>query len=255
MNDSLQPTAAMPAWWGGALAAGGATVLVQCGTYGLAWGFGAGGAGALMAALAAGAVWTAVAAPVLAADCPDALGALLRAAAVADATLVLLALAALTARTADGNSCLSLAGAAKVYCILAAMALATTAATRCAATAWGRAAAASAAAIILTAALTTPLWMAGTLVHLQGSARRIAVDAAVHLNPFYGLCAAVVERTGFVWHQAPVMYRLRVIGEYVIPPPPRWWTSAAAMAAAAIVLAGAAAVRSVLRRRQQVAQG
>ena len=74
--------------------------------------------------------------------------------------------------------------------------------------------------------------------------------AAVHVNPFYSIGAAVSESTRFVWHQATVMYAITRIGDYAPAPPARWYASVLIDLAAAVV-ACAACVAAGLRRTRR----
>ena len=104
------------------------TVLVGCGVYVLGRGVGSGRAFSCLAALAALACWTALAAPVLAAGGRGWLSRVLRGGIVADAGGVALALLCLAA-----GPCLTLLAAVEIYCVLGAMALASVAAVSSAA--------------------------------------------------------------------------------------------------------------------------
>jgi len=95
-----------------------------------------------------------------------------------------------------------------------------------------------AAALLLMLLLATPLWTGGILASLDGEARHAAVRWAVEVNPFYGISAAVVDRTQWVWHQSPLMYRLTRIGDYAAPPPVAWYAAAWRLALVAMGLAG-----------------
>jgi len=224
-----------------ALAVACATLAVELGAYAGAMAAGANQRDATLAALATATVWVALAAGAMAAGARDALGALLRGGVVADASAVTLLALWLA------GPYLTFVAVVKVYCLLACMALAGAAAAHLPARPAGRSAAAIVAAIAFLALLTTPLWCGGLLTAMEGSARETAVRWAVAVNPFYGVTAAVVERTGFVWHYGAVMYHLTPIGDYAAPPPMPWYASAWRVALVAVLLA--LAKLAIARRR------
>ena len=225
-----------------ALGAAAATVIVEMAVYVLARALGAPLALAALAALAACTVWVALASAAWAAAAKATLGALLRGGVVADASgVTLLVLAGISPHV-------TLLAALKVYCALAATALFAIALVCCGSRRPGRCGAAVAAACVLAAALGTPLWTGGLLALGGQEAKQAAVAWAVYANPFYSVTAAVVERTRFVWHQAPVMYNITRIGDYASPPPTPWWAAAAIYAGAACVIAAAKLLISRLRR-------
>lgn len=198
---------------------------------------------AALAALAAATVWVALATPVLAAGADDALGALLRAAAVIDTGAVsLLVVWAVCPEV-------TLLAALKIYCILGAMGLAATAATRLARTPAGRYTLAVVAAVVLLISLAGPFWIGGPMLAADQDTANRLVAAAVHANGFYCVTAAVADEARFVWHRADVMYRITRIGDYAAPPAARWYASALLHAAVAAVLA---ALAVLLRRHKRL---
>jgi hypothetical protein len=220
-----------------------ATIAVEMGVFaaGLAWRMPR--LNAELAPLAVCVLWTALAAPVLAASGRTALAALLRGGIVADASLA--SLLALWAACDE----MTFPAALKIYCILAAMALAGIAATRLARTPAGRCAFAVAASAVLLAALASPFWVGGA-IHAQPRATAEAITAAaVYANPFYAATAALAETARFVWHQAPMMYRITRVGDYAAAPPLLWYPAVAIYLSAAGVLAILAALAGRVRRR------
>ena len=218
-----------------------ATVAVEMGVFaaGLAWRMPR--LHVALAALAVCVLWTALAAPILAAFGRTAIGAILRGGIVADASLV--SLMVLWAACDE----MTLAAALKIYCILVAVALAGIAATRLARTPAGRCACAVAASAVLLAALASPFWIGGAIHGQTRATAEGVVAAAVYTNPFYAATACLTETARFVWHQAPVMYRITRIGDYAAAPPLLWYPAAIVYLTAAGVLAILAALVRAVR--------
>ena len=237
------------------IAAAGATLAIQNGIYAASaasiW-----PREAVLTTLAASILWIAVSAGTLAAGAATSLRAVLRAAAVADASAVTLIVLCLAARDpTSGHRYVPIVGALKIYCTYAAVALAAAAAVRCARSPAGRAAAGVLVAAPRRAALATPLWSGGIRnppARAGQSARTEGITfigEALSFNPFYSITSAVADRTGFVWHQAPLMYRITAVGDIVAPPPVRWYAAPIRYAGAALLLAAVALLRHTLRPR------
>ena len=216
-----------------------ATVAVEMGVFaaGLAWRMPR--IHAALACLAVCVLWTALAAPVLAAFGRTAMAALLRGGIVADASLA--SLLALWVACDE----MTFPAVLKIYCILAAVALAGVAATRLAGTPAGRCACAVAASAVLLAALASPFWVGGAIHGQPRAAAEGIVAAAVYANPFYAATACLTETARFVWHQQPVMYRITRIGDYAAAPPLLWYPAAIVYLSAA----GAMAILAAVGRR------
>jgi hypothetical protein len=222
-----------------ALAASLATVAVELGVY-FAVRAATGELFGALACLAASAVWVAAAAPAFAADARGTLGALLRGGIVADASAVALIVLWVA------SPYVSLLAAVEVYLIYAAMALLAVAAVRAARSRTGRCAAAVLAAAAMMLALATPFWMGGLLRASAPPVRDWLLSAAVKVNGFYSITAAVFDRAHFVWDEARFMYgRVQQMHDYVAPSA-RWYSAAAVHAVAAALLAATHLVR---RRR------
>ncbi len=228
--------------WAAALAAVG-TIAVEMGVFAAALAWRMPRSHAALATLAACVLWTALAAPVLAAFGRTAMGALLRGGIVADASLA--SLLVLWAACDE----VTFPAALKIYCILAAVALAGIAATRLARTPAGRCACAVAATAILLAALASPFWIGGAIHNQPRATAEGVVAAAVYANPFYAATACLTETTRFVWHQASVMYRITRIGDYAAAPPLLWYPAVAIYLCVAGLLAILAALIGGVRRR------
>ena len=199
---------------------------------------------AVLAALAVGAVWIALACPVLAAGGKTWLSAMLRGGIVADASAVMLVVVWLS------SPHVAFAAAVKIYCIYAASALLGIAAVSCARTTAARYAAAVAAAVAIMLALTTPFWVGGILKAAGPEAARTIAAAAVRVNPFYSVTAAVFETANFAWNEAPIMYtRIQQIHDYATAAP-RWYSAPAIHATLAALLAA-----TNLLRRQEHSSG
>jgi hypothetical protein len=214
-----------------------ATVTVEVGAYALALAGQASQSQAALGSLAVSVLWVALATPVLAATARGSLGALLRGGAVIDASAVLL-----TALWLAGP-CVTLAGAAKIYCILAAMGLAAVAAVCVARSQAGRFALAVAGSAVLLLAAATPFWIGGALrAAPEDWAARIAA-AGVYVNPFYAVTGALAESAHFIWHQSSVLYRITRLGDYAPAPASAWFAPVLLYSAAALILAAAGALR------------
>ena len=228
---------------GGAMAAwAAATVAVQVGTYGVALAGGAPQIPATLAALAVAVLWVAAAAPLAAAATDDTLAALLRGGSVVDASVVLLTV------VWAASPAVTLGAAAKTYCVLLAAGLAGIAACRVGRTGSGRLVLAVAAGVVLLALAASPFWIGGAIHGVRGEAAGDIVAAAVYANPFYSITAALAEETGFVWHEAGVMYRITRIGDYSPAPPACWYAAAGIHACVAAGLAGLGLARHRRRR-------
>ena len=220
-----------------------ATVAVELGVFaaGLAWQMPR--IQAALACLAVCVLWTALAAPVLAAFGRTAMAALFRGGIVADASLA--SLLVLWAACDE----MTLPAVLKTYCILTAVALAGVAATRLAGTPAGRCACAVLASAVLLAAMASPFWVGGAIHGQPRATAEGIVAAAVYANPFYAATACLTETARFVWHQQPVMYRITRIGDYAAAPPLLWYPAAIVYLSAAGALAILAAVTGGARRR------
>ena len=165
------------------------------------------------------------------------MGAILRGGIVADAVgigLLVLWLA---------SDQLTFAAAVKVYLIMAAETLVGVAAVCCARGASARRLAAVLAACGLALALATPFWIGG-LLHAAGrQTAQLLAFLSVRVNPFYAVTAAVFDRIGFAWDQAPFMYaRVQQINDYASASP-TWHSTALIHLAASALLAGVALIR------------
>jgi len=194
-----------------------------------------------LAGVAVCVLWTVLAAPAFAASGRTAMGAIFRGGVVADMGLVcLLVLWGLCPQV-------TFAAALKIYCVLAAVALAGIAATRLARTPAGRYACAVVATTLLLALLASPFWVGGAIHDRPRPAAEWLVEAAVRTNPFYAATAALTETTRFVWHQATVMYRITRIGDYAAAPPLAWLPTVIIYLVAAAVLGAGAKAAAVVR--------
>ncbi len=213
-----------------------ATIAVQVGAFIAARWAGIPPARASSATLAVATLWVAVVSAPLASAGKTAIGSLLRGGVVVDASIP-----ALVVLAAAGP--VTVIEAVKVYLILAAVALFAVALVRVARTARGRGALAVTASVLLFVLLASPLWVAGPADATSGNLSRAVVRFAVTANPFYAVSSAVVGSTGFVWHQAPVMYPLTWLGEHLSFPPVRWHHTAVLYGCIAAILGGVAMVR------------
>ncbi len=217
-----------------------ATVVVELGAYFIGRTDGADSLAAVLAALSVAVVWVALAAPALAASGKGSADALLRGATVADASAVMLIILWLL------SPHVTIVAAAKIYCTLAAVALAGTAAVCLGRSPAGRFALAVVAAGVLVAALGSPFWCGGLAQAAGPETGPTVIALAVYANPFYSITSAVAEAAGsvgFVWHRWNMMYEI-VPDDFIAPPVP-WYASMVIYGA----LAGVLAAGSLLRRR------
>jgi hypothetical protein len=215
-----------------------ATLAVELGAYGLACAMAVSPRNAVLTMFAASAVWTALAAPMAAAGGRKWLAGVVRGGTVTDTTALALLIVTLTAQP------LTFMAALKVYCILTAFALAAMTIVRCGRTPAGRRALATICSVLLMAALTTSFWANGVLAELTGNARQLAATWLVAANPFFAIASATANQLHFIWHEAPVMYRITGLGDYAAPAPVAWYAAPLAYLSVAALACIAAVVRS-----------
>ena len=231
------------------LIAAAATLVVELGVYVSARLLGAGPAAAALATLATATVWVALAAPCLAAGAASGVGAVLRGAVAADASCLALLVLWIAARDPEtGRTLVPLLAVIKIYCTLAALAVAGVAVVRCGRTPAGRNALAVAAAIVFFIILAGPFWAGGLLSVDTPAGRALAARVIVYSNPFYAVTSTLAEQTGFVWHLSPVMYRLTRLGDYVPAPQPPWYAAAVVYACLAAIACGVMLLRPARRQ-------
>ncbi|MCD6365885.1 MAG: hypothetical protein J7M14_08420 [Planctomycetes bacterium] len=226
------------------------TLALELGFYAAARIQGATAAAAVLAALAVSVVWVALAGPILAASGSSAMETLLRGALAADASLpalVTLALIAGSERTSD--TLVPFTAVVKIYCTLAAMALAGVAIVCCARSRWTRAALGVGAATGFMLLLAGPFWTGG-LVGASGVSAMISA-ATVYCNSFYSITYTVAPQSGFVWHLAPTMYGITRLGDYAPAPQAPWWAAGVFH----LCIAGMALGACLLRRRRRAGPG
>ena len=194
---------------------------------------------AVVACTAVMVAWVALAAPLLSAGGATHLGAVVRGLSVVDASAIALVVIRFAARPH-----LTFPAAAKIYCVLMALALASWAVVCCARRPAQRYMLAVFVAAAFFVILAGPFWIGSVLNASEPKTARIAAAVTVHANPFYSVAAALPDETPFVWHLSDVMYGRTRIGEYTAAPEPKWYAAAAIYAS----LAGGATAVSLLRR-------
>ncbi len=224
------------------LLVGAVTICLELGVYFGARIAGAGQAGATLGALATGVLWMTLAAGPLAASGADLLGSLLRAGTIVDSSAVCLMVLWWVSPLVSILACL------QIYCVLAAMAVFAVMLVRLARSQAGSYAMGLTAGLILAGSVSTPFWIGGLLAAGNHQTAQRLVNWAVSVNPFYSVCASLVERAGFVWHQAPLLYRITRIGDYASPVPPDWYDFPLIFTAMAIVAWGVGVLIRKLRR-------
>jgi fumarate reductase subunit D len=228
-----------------------ATLLLEVGTYAAVRASGGDAASGVVAMLGVSAGWLALGAPALGAGAASGFGWLLRVGILADASGVALLVVWMLQAVGRTASCLTLASVVKCYCILVALALAGGVLPRCARSARLRCVLAVLTGACFSLVLASPFWIGGVLAGLPHSARVRVVEVAVSSNPFYGLTAALAERSGFVWHLSSVLYGVTWIGDRVPAPAVTWYAPALGLG----IFAGLGALVVALRGRSRKATG
>lgn len=227
-----------------AIVAAVSTLVIELGVYGVVRMQGVGPLGALLAALFGSVVWVILASGIFASGASTGLGALLRGGIIADTSAVTLLVLWLVARDIEtGKSYLTFLAAAKVYCTLALLAVASVAVVWSGRSAVGRYRLAVCTVIVLMIILAGPFWIGGLLEAVDQSSRGQIVTVAVYANPFYSVASAIAEETEFVWHLSPVMYRITRIGSDVPVAAPSWYAATVVYACIAGIACGTRLVK------------
>ena len=221
------------------------TVLVELGAFAAGQMLGIGPKASALAALAAAVVWTALAAPVAAAGGRSALESLFRGGCVADSSAVTLVVLWLVARNPEtSHSYVTFLAAIKIYCTLAAMAIAAVAVVLCARSAAARHILAVCITVVFMLLLTSLIWVSIPLAAAPAESGTRIAATILWVNPFCSVAAAVVRETQFVWQSYGLMYSKTPVYHYPTPSVPWYAASVCLMCVAGIAGAGA-----FLRRR------
>lgn len=234
-------------WAMGAVAV--ATLVVDLGAYSGARLLAIGPDASLLAALAAAAVWTALAAPAAAAGGTSRLDALFRGATVADASAVALVVLWLVVPHNSRNvPLIEFPAVMKIYCTLAAMALLAVAVVTCARSKAGRHALAVAVAATFMVLLSSLFWAGAPLALIDGADQKMwMASVLLWVNPFCSIAVTVAPSTGFDWIRTGLMYNVTPIRDIPTANVP-WYAATVCY----LCLAGmAAAVGTLLRRDSQ----
>ena len=168
---------------------------------------------AVLAVLAAGAIWVAIASGVLAASGRGWWATFLRAGVIADSCgLALVIFWAIGLAIWPAGS-ISLLSAIKVYCVYAVLSLLSASAVQLARREAWRYAVAAACAAVLMAAMASPFWINGLLESAPAESRPAIITAAVQYNPFYSVTSAVYSDTQRIWHESHVLYSISAIAD------------------------------------------
>lgn len=222
-----------------------ATVLVELGVFAVGRMLGIGPKASALAALAVAVVWTALAAPVAAAGGRGALESLFRGGSVADSSAVTLVVLWLIARSPETpHPYVTFLAAIKIYCTLAAMAIAAVAVVLCARSAAGRHILAVCVAVVFMLLLTSLMWVSIPLAAAPAESGARIAATVLWTNPFCSVAAAVVRETQFVWHSYGRMYNITPVYHYPIPSVP-WYAASVCL----MCVAGIAGTGAFLRRR------
>lgn len=220
------------------LAAAGATIAVQVGAYAAARALLAPSTAAVTALLLA-LLWVIVATPIFAAGGTGLWGAVFHGGPVLDASAVLLIVLTV-------GKMLSPAGAAKIYLIWCSVGLFACGLVVLARRVENRLLAASLAILIVLAIAAGPFWANGIILAGDGPWRgRVSLLVAA-ANPVYATASCLPSRSGFIWHEGPILYDCTVLARDVPKPKADWLTTAAGYAAVAGCLFAVALIR---RRR------
>lgn len=166
---------------------------------------------AVTTTLGACVVWVGLLTPALCAGGRGIWGAMLRGCAPADGVLVGLVILVI-ALGEEGR--LTLLGALKVYAVLATLALVCISAVCAFMSRRNRPIAAMVVAMLVIFASATPFWMGGIINHASYPLSVDVLSAGVRVNPVFGVFGAVVDDTGFHWHQWRWMYYIFDYGAY-----------------------------------------
>jgi hypothetical protein len=222
------------------LVAAGLTVAVHLGTF-LA-------AGALsppwrtLLTLLAGLLWVVLAAPIFAAGSKRPLDSLLRAGAVVDSGIVVLAVLVL-----GGQGTLTASGAAMVWLLWAAVALAECGLVLLSSDARRRHALAVAAALLVVMLTAGPFWANAAILSADVSRRGQAAWVVAAVNPVLATARCLPEGSTFVWPERKILYEYTVLGRDVPLESAPWHVTFLVYAVPAAVLL----IVACLRRRQR----
>ncbi len=217
------------------------TIGLGCGLFG--WGLSAGlppQAAALLTLLAVTA-WVGLASGPLSAGADDVWGGVVRAAAVADASLVTLIVLG-----EWGGGVIGWGTGLGVYLLWAVLALAGALAVQSARTPRGRAAWAVGMAALAMAAMASLFWSPGLLGALGPDARMATARLMLWINPAWAVTALAGSGVEFYWLEQPVLYSLARMGQDYPPPPTPWWAPALLWGALAAGLGLASGLRGSL---------
>jgi hypothetical protein len=230
-----------------------ATFAAILGVYAAARLSGAAETNCVLATMAVGTLWMAIAGPTICASARTISARLLLAGTVADVAGVCLLVVWLSGMAGQGPG-LQFVAAVKIYCIFAVMVLAAAAAISLARSVVSRHVVALAAAIVLLLACSTPFWINGLIEQAAPESRQRIIAVAVESNPFYAVTAALVDQTRLVWHQSPVIYGITRIGEYNAPGPTDWYSFVLRCGAVGVFFAAAGLIRRAFfdRRPQSI---
>lgn len=156
----------------------------------------------LLSMLATTAVWTAIVPACWAAGASDTWSKLLRGSAILDANGVSLLMVWALGSPGVADVPIDLYGVLKVYCILTAMGLVSVAAVCVFRRSSLCAAVALAMAFAGMVALASPFWIHVWIV----LGDKDATAWAVRINPFYAICAALIDSLEFLWHGHGMLY-------------------------------------------------
>lgn len=195
------------------------TLLLEMAAFWLPRLMGASQRGCLLATLVVGVVWIVLAGPTVAAGGKNWVSGLLRAGMIADATGIVLLVLWLVSPDVRFLSAL------KMYCVFVSLGIACIAAGRLAVTWGGRLVSGVVASVLLFGVLCSPLWIPGVLEQVPSEHRVAVASVAAQINPIYSIFASLADETGFVWHYAPLMYRITTVGEDVAVSAVRWYAA------------------------------
>ncbi|MCK5113273.1 MAG: hypothetical protein KAR11_00735 [Phycisphaerae bacterium] len=260
MTDRLDTTQAISSpqperWWKlrdellPVLSIAAVTILVELGVFVAGRVYGASFERSLLAALGVSVLWCVIAPGPLCVGGRGLMSTFIRGGIIADSTFISMFVLWIIGYREPGG--LDFVGVLKIYCICIPLVLMSAGCVAIAKTPVARSVAAVIAVLILCLALTSPLLVNPWIIDGGEFGQSIA-GWAVLVNPFFAVCDAVVEQTGFIWRQGELMYEWSQLGEGIIPPPVSWYQTALLYAEIALGLWIIVWIRAFSTRRRQV---
>ncbi len=205
------------------------TVIVELGAWGALRLMGLSADRAVLATLAMMVVWVPIAAAAWATGGTDLGRCCLRGGEMADASAIALIVFWLT-------GAISFVAAAKVYCILMAVALFACAIVSVSRRVNRRVVLAGVVSLVVLVTLASPVWLSGSASTMSQESIRPLTVWAVRANAYFATTEAIADRINFVWIDSGLMYRMTPLGDRLALPRTDWyWPVAIFLPIAAII--------------------